>query len=552
MTTTTPSADPAPAPAAPLPAWTDSAHEPLDVAFYRSFYPDVGADWSNHQVSEHAELVGRAQQRMRSKRDFLRTMGRLLNLDEDLYWTVHLSANLQSTLAEVLPPDARAGRSAVQNLFGEDGTQALDQRFTRRLLNQADLFDFNCTWDRLCQRIDQHFGFDADFYRQVYTLPDTWTRDQVFADWMQQGVFEQKYPSAQWIARAQKQKQGAGGGGTSLLDALAALLQREFNVDLTFLQSSAGNQMARLQVVQKLVAPPVSGSSLTLFQFLNVGRALRVYFNQSDLDLDHRALLAQYRAAREAILAGRHPRALEDAAQRYAQRLAKQQPMQAQLSAAFHRFERSSRAPPLATTQAQVQAGALSLALTARGGQPLALPLTLDEAQAALVRAAQLAQKLRSVRYLRRVLSPAFWRLFRQANHIAPDTPLEEVALRITRHELAAAPNLNQLDVKKFLLEFVYHFFRKDRKDRRAYMHLVHVRATKLLTRLLLERGQAILEDVMQQDFSFLINNRALVKMHNPFRVLSALVRNATTSAGLPDAATTATSVTTTDASATV
>lgn len=432
----------------------------LDPVFYAEFFglSHLGDDVV--KIAEHYLAVGKPNNYVANKEQMEYALTRLLGFDASLYGSVNLAWNFKQVLKNMLTP---ADKYGLTHFFGSEGN--LLCRPVERVYNEVGLNAFNNKWNELYIEIDKHFEFDETFYKSFYCVPESiTTRLELFEHWLKHSLFEGHSPNLKWV------------GTNAFIFELTKVLQR-MNIDLNYITNTYLEPMKAHALANNVDTGALSNMELSLFLFLNVGKQLRVFFNEPERKLYVEVNQKKYVDAIEVIKKGKQLEQMGVVAQSYAKDMQK-----------VKRAERAFKDGKLVKT---------SVALLKKN--------------------------------VKIVTSDNFIAMFKKYNAIPEATPLVDVIGKLIKHvlhnvEKGSAGELNNLDVKNFATSVIFNVFIKDRKDKNEYMAFVKATAKDVLHVVFDELQVPFTIESLVQDIEFLITNKQLIKLYKIATIVSTLL----------------------------
>ncbi len=417
----------------------------LDCDFYTSFYDDLSnIPKTPIAINEHYLTVGKKQGRVANKKELNALLAQLLNFDINVYSTANLCWNFKSNL-KVHCKNA----DFVDHYYSPEGNLRKNDLF--RIINQNELQTFINKWDSIYDTIIESVNFNLLFYKTFYKIPnEIHNLRDLQINWLKRGVFMGEKPNLKSLDE-----------NTNILGEIVTLLVKNFNIDTSFI-SKYRNHMKEYASINSIMIPSgLDDTNTLLFLFLNTGHALRMFFNNNELETYRNNRLKQYESALNSIKNSTYKPILNESLKHYEK-------------------------------------------------QSMTLRKKEDEIPIPIVKTPfhEITSVLNIIKLSNSVSLNCFKKIY-NSDDMTVVIPL------MVQHELANCiePVLNSMEIKILVASLVYNAFVLNKTDKQQYNDFVKSKSIEILSKLFVEAGMTDFENVLEQDINFIIENKKIVKL---------------------------------------
>lgn len=423
-----------------------SVQDEIDYDFYASFYED---------------LKGLAGDKFKLHEHYLKIgkdQGRVVNtecLAKQLCDLLHFDADIYANLnlgvsLRFTIKEHNPNNKNVMDVLNHLKWSVSDvNRY--RIKNSNDLLEVNNEWNGLYKAIDERVKFDLAFYTQYYDIPVPQTsRMNVFLYWVCNGLFLGQAPNEMYLFEKDK----------LFNDVMEVLVKN--NVDINYITNEYSEIMNTFMTTNNL--PVISNLGQVenmVYLFMNTGNRLRLFLNANERNEYIELHKNEYSLAEEAIKTLKKDELLKKVNAEYDKKTAK-----------------------LVRIEKNVQFAESVVKL-------------LD------------AKMLNSVSNLKKLTDKKFLEKFKKCHGLEK---MGDVALKLLSHEMKKYENLDKksMEVKHFIVNFMYNANIDDKKDKNEYMATIKQMSMDLIKTVL---SNPELESTIEQDIEFFITNKKIIKL---------------------------------------
>ena len=427
-----------------------SSEANLDHAFYASFYEDLAGVSDKFKIFEHYINIGKAQGRVANKNEFAELMCELTSFDVNIYSNLNLAFDFKNSLKEK-NPGFNSKIQWLSHFFGEDGKSGNLRDINRyRIKNSNELLEFNNEWNELHKAIDTALKFDHVFYSKYYDVPAAETRYDLFIHWLTTGLFLGYAPNEKCLFDNKK----------VLNDVMEILIKKK--VDINYITNEYTKIMESYFTLSNMnIIPNLGNVEKTLFLFLNSGFKLRLFFNENERKNYIDKHMKEYENANTAI---------------------KQMKVNDFNKVIKLEFEKSKYVLEKYMKQVIFKDEKLKL-----------LPI----------------KSLNSLANLKHLTNAKFIENFKKCHNLSS---MVDVAIKVLKHELNRYEKIdvNSMEIKNFILNFVYNANLADKKDKYEYIEFVKNMSIEIMKKVM---SNETLMNTIEKDVEFLITNKKIIKL---------------------------------------
>lgn len=424
----------------------------LDCNFYVSFYDDLASlkGKNNVEINEHYINTGQAQGRIGNKNELNDVVSKIIHFDFNTYSTANLSSDNVSNFKTKAPNTADG--EWLNHFYNEPFGQ-LYRSNSMKIQNGNDLKSIVNKWEAVYNEIFNDIKFNLAFYRSFYVLPNgVQNTRELKLHWLKNGMFNKQCPNLIYLNNSE-----------NMIGLVQIILISKFGLDMAYL-SSMKNEMSDYARANGISMPQelVDETSALLFLFLNTGYQLRLFFNQNERKayMDSRKLA--YTNAVQSVKSLVQVNAMDVSNKEY-----------------------------IANSTALAQAK-----------QFVGVPIV--------------KQNFAEIASLMNIIQLTNEMYVNCSKKIYACEDLTMICDKIIKHEISNydSPILNSMDFKIFVMSLVYNIFIANKgADKKAYCDLVKAKSIELLTPLLSGAGVVDFAVTLEQDLTFIVDNKQIVKL---------------------------------------